>query len=626
VANGDKKIAAEGPQPKGATRPEVWNDPIGAIKKAGLETIGGLQQTWNPAEKAPPPGKGKPVGEVWAGLTGKEVPPSDEEIATQQVEQEQAERLARKQGFDLGGYRDLNLVPAGWGEQVSAFNAPQNMGSRTTSRTRSAATPEQMSAMAMAYDYEARAAAAQLEARAAGMGLQMDVWNDLALDQQEQVFPLLQEATKIFDDAEKQMLGIQELMDDVRSNRINPGQFFRNIGEAGVFAASMVAAAGHLASAMGGGPNTALGVINGAIERNMRAQSLNQAHDRAVLQAEMMVFDRMRTMGVDRLNQANVYNALLHSQAQSALEAITAATSSVELRAQMGIVQAQLAQKKMDYIIQAMGSITAQTTMKIAGVSQAAQAGIKQSPVETALAVAQQYVSKLPEGQPINEAELADNMRNAFAALGQSPNPAEMQVIRSQFFSPDVESNVIRPIEEGQAVKVHDNTTGETRSYVPTAEFEARIPKNQKDDAIKMFKAHRNLVETWRRLEEFAETVKSTSGFRGGISKYAVWTREGGWDVKGTKNVPPGAYTVQRMLNDLTTQTLMMQSGRVEAVRGPEEFPVLQLRAGVPADAQTLLSIVSGSKWEDQIKPSVDAVYRDFKTTWAPLMSGVEIK
>jgi hypothetical protein len=622
MPNGEKRPAAAGPKPKDAV-PEVWKDPLGALGKAALEDIGKVGQLgediWSPPSLNQP---GPPLPPEYLP-TGELKPPTEEEIAKKEIERELTEKTERA-GIDFGGFPNLVTVPAGYNATAAAAYAPETLGTQTTSRTRSAATPEQLDELARAYDYEARAASAQLDAQAAGMGLQMDAYNDLHLAQQKDIFPILQQAQTIFDDANRQLLGIQDMMDDVRANRINPGQFFANIGDAGTFAAAMAVAAGHLASAMGGGPNVALSVINGAIDRNLRAQELNQAHDRAVLQAEIMIFDRMRTLGVDRLNQANVYNALLLSLAQSSIEAINAATSSVALRAQSGIVQAQLAQKKMDYLIRAAGTISAQTTMKIQGLSQAAKAGITTTGFDTAQAIIQQYKSGLPAGAPGNPEEMASMVRAGLATFGQTLNPDEQRALLMAHFPAGFESNLLTPIEEGKAIKVLDSETGETRSYIPTAAFENYVTKAEKPKAIKQFIGERHLLESWKKLEQLAEKAKATSGVKPGWLGQLVWTREGGWDIKGTKNVPRDAYTVQTLLNDITVQTMIAASGRVEAIRGAGEMPILQLRAKVPSDTQTLISVITGSKWEDQIKPALDQSIINHKATWTPWLSGVD--
>ena len=454
-----KTVALEGPKGRGAAMVSKAQE----AKQLGLEqTKRVTSQTSGVQGRSFAAAK-----ERAARVEAEAVPEVDAEKL--QAEQDLAvrnERLAEIRGPVLPGLpkkfptrpASVNAALSGAGEGAGL----QQTGTSTRQTTRPnvdvAATSARMSD---ALAFEAQYAAAQGDAKAAGLGIRSNLYEDLKLKQQEQVFPLIQAANQIFDDANKQLAGIQELADDVRANRINPGQFFANVGAAGNFAAAMTMAAGHLASAMGGGPNTALNVINGAIDRNMRAQELNQLHDRMSLTAQIQIFDRMRSMGVDRLNQANVYNSLLISQAQSALESAAAASASAETRAQIGIIQAQLAQKKIEFDTRISGTIVQTAQMKhfalvgsaqntaqrdVVGEAQALLQGAQGQPVEEQLSLLHQY--QLENNVQFSDVDLANL---------QKFNPQLM----------DVPSSHLRIASEGEVITLRE--VRDTRGVSNTA-------------------------------------------------------------------------------------------------------------------------------------------------------------
>jgi hypothetical protein len=465
---------------------------------------------------------------------------------------------------------------------------------------------------------------AQLDAQAAGMGIRSNLYQDLRLAQQENVFPLLQEAQKIFDDANRQLAGIQEMADDVRANRINPGQFFANIEAAGTFAASMAVAAGHLAAALGGGPNVALSVINGAIERNMRAQELNQAHDRAVLNAEIQIFDRMRTLGVDRLNQANVYNGLLIAQAQSGLEAAAAATASVELRAQIGVVQAQLAQKKAELFMRAAGTIQASQTMKLFALQSGAQSSAREGAAAVVNRVLQEQLSGLPEDAQLTP-ELQQSVFSAIRGeLAQADTTlSDTQISQMVSNSPlfrGAETQDLRPIERA------DVTTAGDRQYIKTEEFTSKTPKWQEDKEDQL-RANVAMIKKWQRLLEVSDLVTTTSGTGGVISKLAGYNNEtANFFFQGGSSDPRVNQLGREMtslLNSIVVLTKTAQSGKMEAVHGPGEFAMFQLQAEIPSDAAGLITMITEGQFRDQVAPGLRTAIANFKQGWTGLYSNI---
>ena len=553
----------------------------------------------------------------------------EQALADAQIAQQTAERKGVL-GRSIGGFNAQLAVP-GFNEMVSGNAEPQQIGTSTTTRQRPNVTPEQTQALAGEIEYEKRAWSAQYDAKSAGMGLLSNAYQDLNLAQHENIMPIVQEAEKIFDDAQRQLVGIQEMADDVRANRIHPGQFFANLGDAGVFAASMAVAAGHLAAAMGGGPNTALGVINGAIERNMRAQALNQAHDRAVLNSEIQILDRMRALGIDRLNQANVYNGLLISQAQSQFEAIAAASASVELRAQIGIVQAQLGQKQQEMFMRARGTITSSQQMKLFALQSSAQQSGKQSGLQIFSDVVKEqssgegFAQMTPEQQQV---QVSAKLRERLQEQGVSLSPGEKQAILNTGMFSGMESNLLNPIEEGQGIGVIDRKTGDTRRFVPTAQFDSTFESPVlRNKALQGFRAEAALVQDWQRLYELSEEFTAGSGTGGRLSKYLAGTKDQGFVVKGGTDAPKEVYELTILLNRVVTNTKRAQSGgHMEAVHGPGEYQMFQLQAGIPTDAGAVASMILGGDFSRQVLPGLEIAFTQFEEGWAPLMSGVGVQ
>jgi hypothetical protein len=521
----------------------------------------------------------------------------------------------------FGGTPNIPTVPTGTNERALGAGAGGGGGSRTV--TRSNAPPQVAAEMLRGLDLERQAVGAQLSAQAAGMGIRADIYKDYALAQQEEVFPILQEVQGIFDDANRQLVGVQQMVDDVRANRINPGQFFANIGEAGVFAASMAVAAGHLAASLGGGPNTALSVINGAIERNMRAQTLNQAHDRALLQSEIMIFDRMRALGVDRLNQANVYNALLLSQAQNALESAAAATASVSLRHQVGIVQAQIAQKKQEFLMRYYGTVQTTVQMQLAGGAQAAQQAAMQTVGEvfgeqmSGISVDPNAEFTPPPGiaaetpGTVPVADLTpDQQEQLFARIRQELGKEGRSLTDQQigFLAMNEKAFAGATVEDLRATEAGDIVTSHGRDFIKSEQLKQLKPEEQaKKNA--QFRATRQVLGLWQELYSLSRDTTAGSGVAG-WSKWVAYSEEEGFGLKGGSSnaeINQRVARVTQLLNQITSMEKVALSGRLEAMRGQQEYVMFQLQALIPPDPSTLVTMISDGEFTDQIAPALRA-------------------
>jgi len=588
-----KKAAAAGPEP--FLRP---------FKETGSAIAGAVGEVLKPSKTF-----GRPSDQAYSA-TGEPIPEGSNEPSVPRVDTAfEAEKAGAKIQVDqraaaLKELSDLNRY--GTGAPIATRNAAvtaalgsptQPTGSKSWSTSRPNVGPQWAADSAAAIDYEARAMSAQLDAKAAGFGIQSNIYQDLVLDQQEQVYPLLLEANKIFDDANRQLVGVQEMVDDVRSNRINPGQFFANIGEAGVFAASMAVAAGHLASAMGGGPNTALGVISGAIERNMRSQALNQAHDRAVLNAEIAIFDRMRGLGVDRLNQANVYNGLLISQAQSALEAAAAATASVEMRAQIGVVQAQLAQKKQEMLMRFAGTVQQTAQMQVFGLADSAKRSAQQKANSDMLAIA--------EGSQGLPAQDRLNLLQKYQVQTGSAIPPE---IVAQIQAQDVDlsreptTHFSVPAQK-DLIRFTDSHTGESSELIPNERFMSLKDDGpeSKEKVRQKMEAQYKYAKNWERIAALGSDLQVAYG-GDSLKEMITHSNKTGFETKGGTEDPRVTELIVRM-NQAVAQNAIALSGRMEAIRGIGEQAILAMRAGLPGSNTAMANILFGDDMFNILQP-----------------------
>lgn len=92
---------------------------------------------------------------------------------------------------------------------------------------------------------------------------------------------------------------VDQVLERVRNQQVDPEQFFGGFG--GRMGAAIAVALGQLGSQLTGGPNTALQIINQAIERNMTAQQANMQNQRQAAAMEQSALGQFRAiLGDDR--------------------------------------------------------------------------------------------------------------------------------------------------------------------------------------------------------------------------------------------------------------------------------------------------------------------------------------
>jgi hypothetical protein len=111
-----------------------------------------------------------------------------------------------------------------------------------------------------------------------------------AADLQQQAFEERERETQ------SRLASLDETIDRVANNRIDPDAFFGESFGRRIGAGIMVALGGLAQAFRGGGPNAGAEIIDQMIERNIAAQEANQANDRAAAGLEGQAFGMFRRM------------------------------------------------------------------------------------------------------------------------------------------------------------------------------------------------------------------------------------------------------------------------------------------------------------------------------------------
>lgn len=235
--------------------------------------------------------------------------------------------------------------------------------------------PGDLLAKQMAYaGQRADLQAAYQQSRAMALGIAVDIQKDFADEYGKIHEETSQQIEALLTEAEQEKEGIGELIEAARSQRINPGQFFANIGEAGKFSAALAVGAGAMATAFGGGPNVAYQIISSAIERNVRAQIVNQAHGRALIAHQTNFVNTIRGLSKDRAQYGNYLKIGLGALAQAEIGIVNTALQQAEAKFAGQDVYARLGAYVTEAQIKAITNSAARITMNFKSMAQYRQA------------------------------------------------------------------------------------------------------------------------------------------------------------------------------------------------------------------------------------------------------------
>lgn len=264
---------------------------------------------------------------------------------------------------------------------------------------------------------DAQLFAAQNQARAISLGIESNLQESLAHGLEENFDKTMGKVDQLLTDAETELAAVDELIEKARSNQINPGQFFANVGDAGTFAAAIAVGAGAMATAVAGGENVAYDVISRAIDRNVRAQALNQQHNRAMISHQLNYVNAIRGLAGDQANIGNITRAALTGIVQAQIEQARAASSSQIYALNAERVLAQFGADMVEAAIQARQNIKFKYQMKFHAEAQAdRRTAVAQAALNNALARAtgEQEVQQRTALPPSASARPA-------AGMGQAP-------------------------------------------------------------------------------------------------------------------------------------------------------------------------------------------------------------
>jgi hypothetical protein len=212
------------------------------------------------------------------------------------------------------------------------------------------------------------------QARADAAGIAINLTTELAEGYRTNIEKTNQHVETLLAEAELEKDAIGELIEAAKSNRINPGQFFANIGEAGKFSAALAIGAGAMATAFGGGPNVAYQIIQRAIDRNVRAQVINMHHGRAMISHQTNFVNMIRGLSNDRAQYGNYVELGLTTVAQAEFGKVRATLAETDSLLAAKDVYVRLNAAIIDAQIRAITNSQARVTLKFKGMSQRMQA------------------------------------------------------------------------------------------------------------------------------------------------------------------------------------------------------------------------------------------------------------
>lgn len=237
------------------------------------------------------------------------------------------------------------------------------------------APPQQMNEMAQANDtamgnymkgYQEQRKGIEQEAQAQGQLGQAQA--NIAQEQIQQQQNFMKHAQDSYNELDQER---KALVNDVKSNLINPNHYMENMSAVGK-AGTMI---GMLLSGLGAGAagqsNMAMDVLNKQIDRDIKAQADNLNTRDTLLKANLQQFGNMHdAMNMTRIMQADIYKTKIEEQAA---------------KSQNPIVQAK-AQQMMGQLDMQMAPLMQQMSLR-----QAAFKGMKQGNVEPSMII--QYVA-----------------------------------------------------------------------------------------------------------------------------------------------------------------------------------------------------------------------------------------
>jgi len=207
--------------------------------------------------------------------------------------------------------------------------------------------------------------------RANALGIMVNIGQEFAHGLQTETQKTLKDVDTLLTKAEREANAIDDLVEAAVSNRVNPGQFFANVGAAGRFSAALAVAGGAASAAvLGGGPNHAYNIVTRAIDRNVRAQVANQVHDRAMISHQINLVNTFRGLSNDRAQYGNYVRLGLAGIAKAKMGIIANQLGQVQSQLAARDVYMRLGAYLVEQQIKAISNMTARYTYQFKNASQ----------------------------------------------------------------------------------------------------------------------------------------------------------------------------------------------------------------------------------------------------------------
>lgn len=265
-------------------------------------------------------------------------------------------------------------------------------------------------------------------------GLESTVADDLLQDREE-ISAIARQA------AMEQRRGLEtlnSLNQSVMSRSINPERFFSSRGGSARFSAAASVALGTLAQSLSPGmQNSALSIIDNAIERDIEAQVVNLRNANLGIDRQRGLLSDLRTTFGDELQARQALRSMYLTEAQRRISALTAqASSDKEVLAGQTLIQdllAQRARNDADLAARA-GTVSVNRTVRVRGAanSQRVQRQIAAMATQSPAQRAAINYRRVMQGLPPLEAPAAPQRPTRAGGSGDNRTAVERDVPPTQ--------------------------------------------------------------------------------------------------------------------------------------------------------------------------------------------------
>jgi hypothetical protein len=179
-------------------------------------------------------------------------------------------------------------------------------------------------------------------------------------------------------------------------------------------------------------------------------------------------------------------------------------------------------------------------------------------------------------------------------------------------------------VEDLRATEAGDIVSTHGRDFIKSEQLKQLSDVDQAKMNAK-FRATRGVLGLWQELFNLSDDTTAGSGVAG-WSKWVAWTEEDGFDLKGGSGdrlIDQRVSRVTMLLNQITSMEKVALSGRLEAMRGQQEYVMFQLQALIPPDPSTLVTMISDGEFRDQIAPALRAGFDRYEERFDPFYTNL---